>query len=110
MKKVFRFIHTERVNYPVALLARVLKVNRSAYYAWAGRPMSAHEVEDRDLTRLIKEIHAANRRVYGTPRIHAELRIGIRTLLLGASSRYWASLRGSEHGCAEVARQAAGGR
>lgn len=80
MKKVFRFIHTERVNYPVALLARTLKVNRSAYYAWAKRPASPHELEDRNLTRLIKEIHATNRRVYGTPRIHAELRIvhGIR--------------------------------
>lgn len=75
MKKVFKFIHTERVNYPVTVLARTLRVNRSAYYAWARRPMSAHEIEDLDLTRLIKEIHAANRRVYGTPRIHAELRI-----------------------------------
>lgn len=75
MKKVFRFIHTEKVNYPVTVLARVLKVNRSAYYAWVKRPASAHEIEDRDLTRLVKEIHAANRGVYGTPRIHAELRM-----------------------------------
>ena len=75
MKKVFRFIHTERVNYPVTVLARVLRVNRSAYYAWARRAASAHEIEDRDLTRLVKENHGANRGVYGTPRIHAELRI-----------------------------------
>ena len=26
MKKVFRFIHTEKVNYPVAVLAKVLRV------------------------------------------------------------------------------------
>jgi putative transposase len=75
VKKVFRFIHTEKVNYPVAVLAQVLQVNRSAYYAWARRPASSRELYDRDLTRLIKEIHAANRGVYGTPRIHAELRI-----------------------------------
>ena len=75
MKKVFRFIHTEKTNYPLAVLARVLRVNRSAYYAWARRPASSREREDRDLTRLIKEIHAANRGVYGTPRVHAELRI-----------------------------------
>lgn len=75
MKKVFRFIHTEKVNYPVAVLARTLQVNRSAYYAWARRPASSRELYDRDLKRLIKEIHAANRGVYGTPRIHAELRI-----------------------------------
>ena len=75
MKKVFRFIHTEKVNYPVVVLARTLQVNRSAYYAWARRHASSRELYDRDLKRLIKEIHAANRGVYGTPRIHAELRI-----------------------------------
>ncbi len=75
MKKAFRFIHTEKVNYPVAVLARVLKVNRTAYYAWAKRPPSSREMEDRHLTRKIKEIHAANRGVYGAPRIHAELRM-----------------------------------
>ena len=75
MKKVFRFIRADKVNYPVSVLAETLRVNRSAYYAWARRPASARELEDRDLIRLIKEIHAANRGVYGTPRIHAELRI-----------------------------------
>jgi putative transposase len=75
VKKAFRFIHTEKVNYPVAVLARVLKVNRTAYYAWAKRPPSSREMEDRHLTRKIKEIHAANRGVYGAPRIHAELRM-----------------------------------
>ena len=75
MKKAFNFIHTEKVNFPVAIMARVLKVNRTAYYNWARRPPSKRELEDRDLTRQIKEIHAANRGVYGSPRIHAELRI-----------------------------------
>ena len=75
MKKAFRFIHTEKVNFPVKVLAEVLDVNRTAYYAWARRPASKREIEDRDLTRKIKEIHAANRGVYGAPRIHAELRI-----------------------------------
>jgi putative transposase len=75
VKKAFRFIHTEKVNYPVAIMARVLKVNRTAYYAWAKRPPSRRELAGRDLTRKIKEIHAANRGVYGAPRIHADLRI-----------------------------------
>ena len=80
MKKVFQFIDVERVNYPVTVLARTLRVNRTAYYAWARRPPSDREIADRELTRRIREIHAANRGVYGTPRIHAELRIaqGIR--------------------------------
>lgn len=80
MKKAFNFIHTEKVNFPVAVMARVLKVNRTAYYNWVSRPPSNREIEDRHLTRLVKEIHAANRGVYGSPRIHAELRMthGIR--------------------------------
>ncbi|MGK2954195.1 MAG: IS3 family transposase, partial [Solirubrobacterales bacterium] len=75
MKKAFNLIHTEKVNFPVAVMARVLKVNRTAYYNWARRPPSKRELEDRHLTRLVKEIHAANRGVYGSPRIHAELRM-----------------------------------
>ena len=75
MKKVFQFIDVERANYPVTVLARTLRVNRTAYYAWARRPPSDREIADRELTRRIREIHAANRGVYGTPRIHAELRI-----------------------------------
>ncbi len=73
-------MHAERGNYPVAVMARVLKVNRTAYYAWVKRGPSARSVADRKLTRLVREIHAANRGVYGAPRIHAELRMehGIR--------------------------------
>jgi putative transposase len=75
VKKAFSFIHTERVNFPVAVMARVLRVNRTAYYNWVRRPPSRRAIEDRHLTRLVKEIHAANRGVYGSPRIHAELRM-----------------------------------
>ncbi len=75
MKKAFGFIHTEQLNYPASIMAEVLKVSRTAYYAWAIRPPSNRALADRDLTRRIKEIHAADRGVYGAPRIHAELRI-----------------------------------
>ena len=80
MKKAFRFIHQERVNYPVKVLAEVLGVNRTAYYSWAKRPPSVRAWEDLELTGLIRSIHADNRGVYGAPRIHAELRMdhGIR--------------------------------
>lgn len=80
MKKAFKFMSDHRTEFPVKVMARVLKVNRTAYYSWVKRPPSARELADRDLTRQIKEIHAANRGVYGAPRIHAELRMehGIR--------------------------------
>jgi putative transposase len=39
------------------------------------RPPVKRALEDRNLTRRMQEIHAANRGVYGAPRIHAELRM-----------------------------------
>jgi putative transposase len=75
VKKAFQFMHREKKHFPVAVMADVLKVNRTAYYSWVKRGPSARELQDRDLTRMIKEIHAANRGVYGAPRIHAELRM-----------------------------------
>ena len=42
---------------------------------WATRAPSDRELTDAFLTEKIREIHAANRGVYGAPRIHAELRI-----------------------------------
>lgn len=75
MKKAFQFVDKEKANFPVKVMAEVLKVSRTAYYNWAKRPPSARELKDRELARLIKPIHATNRGVYGAPRIHAELRI-----------------------------------
>ena len=37
----YRFIHAERATHPIVLLCRVLRVVRSAYYAWARRGLSA---------------------------------------------------------------------
>jgi hypothetical protein len=45
----FAFIATEKANYPVALMCRVLKVSRSGYYAWCGRPAANHTAEDQRL-------------------------------------------------------------
>lgn len=69
----FRLIEAEKANYPVSLLCRVLKVSRSGYYAWRGRPPSSRSVEDRSLTDTIREVHDRSRRTYGYPRVHAEL-------------------------------------
>lgn len=69
----FRLIEAEKANYPVSLLCRVLKVSRSGYYAWRGRPPSRRSVEDSTLTDRIREVHDRSRRTYGYPRVHAEL-------------------------------------
>src|SRR5687767_11131988 len=56
-------------------MCRVLGVSRSGFHRWQTRPPSTRAREDERLTERIREIHGANRRVYGSPRIHAELRM-----------------------------------
>ncbi len=72
----YRFIHAERATYPITLLCRVLRVARSAYYAWTGGEVSARAQADAELTAQIAAAHAQSRRTYGAPRIHAALRAG----------------------------------
>jgi putative transposase len=70
----FAFIQAERASFPVALLCRVLQVSRQGFYASRQRPEAARYGQDRRLSLVIAAIHAASRRCYGSPRIHAELR------------------------------------
>jgi len=70
-----RFIAAEKANYPVSLMSRVLGVNRTAFHRWEGRAPSQRALEDAFLTERIRKIHGDKRGVYGSPRIHAELRM-----------------------------------
>jgi len=70
----YRCIDRRRSQYPVTMMCRVLKVAKSGYYAWRVRPESERAKQDRELTRVIRRIHAENKRVYGRPRITAELK------------------------------------
>jgi putative transposase len=72
--KLFRLIDAEKASYPISLLCRVLKVSRSGYYDWKGRPPSKRTRENDALTEKIREIHGRSRETYGSPRVHAELR------------------------------------
>jgi len=86
--------------FPIKTMARVFKVSASGYPAWRGRPASARATADIDLTRKIRTIHAASRKTYGAPRIHAELKadgvaIGKKRVarLMGAAGLVGASRR-----------------
>jgi putative transposase len=72
---VFSFIAAEKANYPVALMCRALEVNRTSFHDWERRPPSDRALSDAWLLEQIKQIHESKRRVYGAPRIHAELRM-----------------------------------
>jgi putative transposase len=73
--KLYRFISAQRARTPVSVACQVLGVSRSGYYDWLTRRPCKRARRDGELTRLIKQIHSDNRGVYGSPRIHAELRM-----------------------------------
>jgi putative transposase len=72
---IFRFIAAKKAEHSIKTMCRVLGVSRSGFHAWQTRPSSARARQDERLIERIREIHRANRRVYGSPRIHAELRM-----------------------------------
>ena len=57
----------------VQKMCGLLRVSKSGFYAWDGRPMSAHERSDIALTEKIQSIYQRSRETYGSPNIHAEL-------------------------------------
>ena len=55
-------------------MCRALRVSRSGYYAWKGRPESKHALHDKQLAVLVRAAYDESRRYYGSPRVHRELR------------------------------------
>ncbi len=73
---MFGFIAAKKAEHSIAIMCRVLEVSRSGFHAWQARKPSGRAVEDQRLTVRIRKIHSDNRKVYGSPRIHAELVLG----------------------------------
>jgi putative transposase len=61
---------------PVSVACELLGVSTSGFYAWASRAPSDRDLADAWLMEQIRTIHAANRGVYGSRRVTAELRLG----------------------------------
>ena len=76
MTAKYAFVSAERSNHAVATLCRVAGVSVSGFYAWrrAIPGVQARAAAEAELCRHIGRIFAAKRRVYGSPRVHAELR------------------------------------
>jgi putative transposase len=72
----FAFVLAERDNHAVAMLCRVIGASVSGFYAWlrAIPTLQSRAEAEAELRSHIGRIFAARRRVYGSPRIHAELR------------------------------------
>jgi putative transposase len=55
-------------------MCRVLKVAKSGYLRWRDGEESPRKSADRALTVKIKAVHETHRQVYGSPRVHQQLR------------------------------------
>ena len=72
---VFGFIFARKAEHSIKMMCRVLEVSRSGYHAWARRPPCMRAVADAALTGRIAVIHARSGKTYGSPRVHADLRL-----------------------------------
>ena len=72
----FAFVAAERANHAVTTLCRIVGASVSGFCAWlrAIPATRARAEAEAELRRHIGRVFAAGRRVYGSPRIHAELR------------------------------------
>ena len=68
-----RFLEEQRATHTVKRMGEVLEVSRSGYYAWRARQVSMRQQENEELLERIRAIHTQSRRLYGSPRIRAEL-------------------------------------
>jgi putative transposase len=57
----------------VSAMCRALRVSRSGFYAWNGRPLSRRARTDIGLSARIHEIHRRSQGSYGAPNIQVEL-------------------------------------
>lgn len=69
----YAFIAAHAIEFSIVLMCQVLKVSRSGYYAWRGRPESKRDVENRGILENIKSAFKKSRKTYGSPRVHQQL-------------------------------------
>jgi putative transposase len=72
----FAFVAAERANHAVATLCRIIGASVSGFYAWlrAIPAVQTRAEAEAELRGHIGRVFVAGRRVYGAPRVHAELR------------------------------------
>ena len=70
----YRFIEKHRKQYSVSRLCLMLGIKRSSFYAWKSRKTSQREQENQALIEDIRRIHKKYRKIYGSPRMYAQLK------------------------------------
>jgi len=69
----YRFMEEYRDRFKLKRMSKVLRVSRSGYYQWRKRLPSNREKDNERLLEQIREVYHSYRRVYGSPRITAEI-------------------------------------
>ncbi len=65
---------THRQEFRLTSMCRIFRVQRSGYYAWVHKPQSTRAQADAVLLGDIKQFFEASTGIYGSPRIHRDLR------------------------------------
>ena len=70
----YRFIESHRPLWHLNVMCRILKVSKRGYFCWRDGREPPRRSADRALSVKIKAVHDEHRQVYGSPRIHRQLR------------------------------------
>jgi putative transposase len=87
----FEWIDRHQEEFTVSVLCNALNVSRSGYYAWRDRrdrPPGRRRRLRTELVEKIREAHEQSRGLYGSPRVHAELKAHGTSICLNTVARY----------------------
>ena len=70
----YGFIKEYSQVFPVERMCQLWKLSRSGYYAWKKRGVGIREQENQRLMRHIREAYVKGKKVYGSPRVTAEVK------------------------------------
>jgi putative transposase len=74
---IYIFIARTCTDLPVSACCRVMRVSTSGFYAQQAHPVRSKDLDDAYLSNTIVDIWTMSRRSYGSPRVHAELKLGL---------------------------------
>jgi putative transposase len=70
----YAFMAEHQGLFRLSSMCRVLRIQRSGYYAWKATPKSARTLTDESLMADIRKSFEESQGIYGSPRIHCDLR------------------------------------
>lgn len=71
---IYAFIDDHKDEFRIVKMCSVLGVSKSGYYAWVKRPLSNQAKRRITLAKEIKQVHVESRGLYGSPKIHRQLK------------------------------------